>query len=196
MVDRWGDNWAEHLPLAKFTFNSSICSSTGLSPFEVAYGHQLSFPDDLSGEPCDVPRAEAAATRIIALTTACRDHFEISQMANQDRVPRRQDGPVHVGDPSRWFATQAPSRWFACPGVQTRNVGNMWGAGEVLTSNRQNQLLAVRNFTPRCLLVNVCADGEVLRTGTCVCAAHARSKSLGRGYPFDTNNITPSKIQP
>jgi hypothetical protein len=60
MVNRWGDNWAEHLPLAEFAFNSSVCSSTGFSPFEVAYGSRPSFPGDVRGEPSDVPRAEAA----------------------------------------------------------------------------------------------------------------------------------------
>ena len=77
MVSRWGDNWAEHLAMAEFAFNSSVCASTGFSPFEVAYGHRPAFPGDLCGERSDVPRAEAAATRVIALTTACRDHFRV-----------------------------------------------------------------------------------------------------------------------
>ena len=98
MVSCWGDNWAEHLPLAEFAFNSSVCASTGFSPFEVAYGRRPAFPGDLRGERSDVPRAEAAATRIIASTTACRDHFESSQLHNQEVVNRRQDLPVKVGD--------------------------------------------------------------------------------------------------
>ena len=45
-------------------------------------------------------------------------------------------------------------------------------------------------------LANVCEEGDVLRTGSCICAANACSKSLGLGYPFDTNYVVPSKIQP
>jgi len=47
MVSRWGDNWAEHLPMAEFAFNRSVCSSTGFSPFEVAYGRRHAFLGDL-----------------------------------------------------------------------------------------------------------------------------------------------------
>jgi len=78
MLSRWGDNWAERLPLAEFAFNSSVCVSTGFSPFEAAPGRHLAFPGDLHGPRADVPRAEAAATLVLALTTACRDHFENS----------------------------------------------------------------------------------------------------------------------
>jgi len=35
-VTRWGKDWARHLPMAEFAFNSSVCASTGFSPFEVA----------------------------------------------------------------------------------------------------------------------------------------------------------------
>jgi len=83
MVARWGDNWAEHLPMAEFAFNSSVCSSTGFTPSEVAYGRRPAFPGDLRGPRSDVQRAEAAATRVIALTTACRDHFEAAQGATR-----------------------------------------------------------------------------------------------------------------
>ena len=98
MVSRYGTNWAEHLPIAEFAFNSSICASTGFTPFQGAYGRQLSFPGDLKGPRSDVPRAEAAATRVIALTTACRDHFEQVQMDNQERVSRRHEVPLEIGD--------------------------------------------------------------------------------------------------
>ena len=84
--------------MARFAFNSSVCSSTGFSPFEVAYGRRPAFPGDARGERSDVPRAEAAAVRIIASTTACRDHFELSQLHNQESVHRRNDGPVRTGD--------------------------------------------------------------------------------------------------
>ena len=43
------------------------------------------------------------------------------------------------------------------------------------------------------MLMNVCEEGDVLRTGSCICAANACSKSLGRGYPFDTNCLTHKK---
>jgi len=98
MVTRWGDNWAEHLPMAEFAFNSIVCSSTGVTPFEVAYGRRPAFPRDLRGPRSDMPRAEAAATRVIALTTACRDHFEAAQWDNQTRVTRRREVPVRVGE--------------------------------------------------------------------------------------------------
>ena len=86
------------MPMAEFVFNSSVCSSTGLTPFEVAYGSRPAFPGDLRGPRSDVPRAEAAATRVIALTTTCRDYFDTAQYDNQDRVSRRQEVPVRVGD--------------------------------------------------------------------------------------------------
>jgi len=84
--------------MADFAFNSSVCASTGFTPFQVAYGRQLSFPGDLKGPCFVVPRAEAAATRVIALTTACRDHFELSQMDNQERVSRRTEVPLKISD--------------------------------------------------------------------------------------------------
>ena len=98
MVNRWGKNWAEHLPMAEFAFNSSVCSSTGFTPFEVAHGRRPAFPGDLRGPRSDIPRAEAASTRLIALTTACRDQFKSSQMENQARVKRREEVPTAVGD--------------------------------------------------------------------------------------------------
>ena len=98
MVSRYGSNWAQHLPMAEFAFNSSVCASTGPSPFQVAYGRQPSFPGDLKETRWDVPRAEAAATRVIALTTACRDHFELAQMNNQERVSRRAEVSAKSGD--------------------------------------------------------------------------------------------------
>ena len=98
MVSHYGSNWAEHLPMAEFAFNSSVCASTGLTPFRVAYGRQHSFLGDLQGFRSGVPHAEAAATRVIALTTACRDQFEQAQMRNQELVTRRDKVPVRVGD--------------------------------------------------------------------------------------------------
>jgi len=84
--------------MAELAFNSIICASTGFTPFQIAYGRQPSFPGDLQGPRSDVPRAEAAATRVIALTTACRDHFEQAQMVNQERVSRRTEVPLKIGD--------------------------------------------------------------------------------------------------
>ena len=56
LVSKWGTNWAEHLPMAEFAFNSSVCASTGFTPFEVAYGRRPAFPGDLRGIRFDVPR--------------------------------------------------------------------------------------------------------------------------------------------
>ena len=125
MVSRWGDNWAEHLPLAEFAFNSSVCSSTGFSPFEIAHGRRAAFPGDLRGEQSNVPRAEAAATRIIALTTACRDHFEASQIKNQEKASRREGPPISVGDlvllSTKHLVSLQDKR--ACPRLSSRFVG-------------------------------------------------------------------------
>ena len=57
----------------------------------------------------NVPRAEAAATRIIALTTACRDHFEASQIKNQDKASRREGPPFSVGV---WCCSQQHT-WYS-----------------------------------------------------------------------------------
>ena len=46
-VNWWGKNWAEHLSMAGFAFNSSVCSSTGFTPFGVAHGRRPAFPGDL-----------------------------------------------------------------------------------------------------------------------------------------------------
>ena len=86
------------MTLAKFAVNSSVCTSTGFSPFEAVCERRAPFPGDLAGQRSDVPRAEAAATRILALTTACRDHFETSQLNNQARAKRRAELPLEVGD--------------------------------------------------------------------------------------------------
>ena len=98
IVNRWGTDWAKLLALAEFAFNSGVCASTGFSPFEVVSGRRAPFPGDLAGQRSDVPRAEAAATRILALTTACRYHFETSQLNHQERVTRRIEKPLVVGD--------------------------------------------------------------------------------------------------
>lgn len=125
MVSRWGENWAEHLPLAEFVLNSSICSSTGFSPFEIAHGRRAAFPGDLRGEQSNVPRAEAAATRIIALTTACRDHFEASQIKNQDKVSWREGPAITVGDLVLLSTTHLVSlrHKLECPRLSSRFVG-------------------------------------------------------------------------
>jgi hypothetical protein len=33
-----GGNWAEHLPAAVFAYNSSVCASTGYTPYELVFG--------------------------------------------------------------------------------------------------------------------------------------------------------------
>ena len=38
-VNRRQDNWAEHLPMAKFVINSRTHSALGISPFELTYGY-------------------------------------------------------------------------------------------------------------------------------------------------------------
>jgi len=58
-VSRWGSNWAEHLPMAEFAFNSGVCFSTGFTPSEVDYGRRPAFPGDLRGLRSDISRAEA-----------------------------------------------------------------------------------------------------------------------------------------
>jgi hypothetical protein len=95
IVNRWGTDWAQHLALAEFAFNSSVCTSTGFSLFEVVCGRRASFPGDLAGRRSDVPRAEAAATRILALTTACRDHSVEQSGSRQETsgTPVKGGGP-------------------------------------------------------------------------------------------------------
>ena len=111
--------------MADFAFNSSVCSSTGLTPFEVAFGSRPAFPGDLRGPRSDVPRAEAAATRVIALTTACRDHFDTAQYDNQDRLSRRQEVPVRVGDLVLLSTTDLVTirDWTACPCLSSHFAG-------------------------------------------------------------------------
>ena len=111
MVSRWGENWAEHLPLAEFVLNSSIYSSTGFSPFEIAHSRRAAFPGDLRGEQSNVPRAEAAARRIIALTTACRDHFEASQII-KNRT-KRLGGKAPPSPMGSWCCSPRHT-WYPC----------------------------------------------------------------------------------
>lgn len=40
-------SWDSVLPIAEFAYNNSVNRTTGMSPFEVVYGHKLRAPIDL-----------------------------------------------------------------------------------------------------------------------------------------------------
>ena len=122
---RCGNDWANHLALAESAFNSSVCASTGFSTFEVVSGRRTPFPGELCGQRSNVPRAEAVATRILAPATACRDHFEESQLNQQERVTRRKGTPLVAGDLVLLSTKNLVTlrKRTACPRLSSRFVG-------------------------------------------------------------------------
>ncbi len=60
------DNWVEWLVIAEFTYNNSVQSATGNTPFYLAYGFHPSMPDTLQFDSgINLPSARERVLRLI-----------------------------------------------------------------------------------------------------------------------------------
>ena len=64
------DDWDEKLSAAELSFNTSVHSSTGYSPYYLNYGYHPHFPIDMAVRPMNVSNNQAAADRIANLHQA------------------------------------------------------------------------------------------------------------------------------
>lgn len=47
-------NWKDHLPKLAFAYNSTVCKSTGFSPFELIFGRSSRLPVDFMFNTDDI----------------------------------------------------------------------------------------------------------------------------------------------
>ena len=86
------NDWACHLPIAEFSINNHINSSTGISPFFASFGHhpRLDFrPESESLDPRSIP---TFVNTISTIQKQCRESIKLAQAyqesyANQKRLP-------------------------------------------------------------------------------------------------------------
>jgi hypothetical protein len=82
------DDWYSKLPLAEFTYNNSVHSTTGLTPFYALYGYH---PDIRANIEADVPGGEAPNARL-----------RVEQLqAEREELAKRWDN-----------AMQAQKKWY------------------------------------------------------------------------------------
>jgi len=93
-VNRDQNNWVELLPMAQLAYNSTPSESTGLSPFQLAYGTEMEVvpitdPDDPS------PAAAERAIRLLDMQDKARLDLQFYQQ-NMARYAnrRRIEGPI------------------------------------------------------------------------------------------------------
>jgi len=93
-VNRDQNNWVELLPMAQLAYNSAPSESTGLSPFQLAYGTEMEVvpitdPDDPS------PAAAERAIRLLDMQDKARLDLQFYQQ-NMARYAnrRRIEGPI------------------------------------------------------------------------------------------------------
>ena len=109
------DDWSRFLPLAEFTYNNTIHSSTGFTPFFANYGHHPSFDPRIPDEN-QVPQAEDRITLIDQTLEQLKQHLHRAKerykyYADHDRRPAPK---FQVGDQvwllSRNVSTERPSK--------------------------------------------------------------------------------------
>ncbi|CAL2237612.1 unnamed protein product [Prunus armeniaca] len=85
-------SWDSVLPIAEFAYNNSVNRTTGMSPFEVVYGHKLRAPIDL------MPMSASHRSSASANEFACHIHdlhAEIIQRINKSNATCKRDADVH-----------------------------------------------------------------------------------------------------
>jgi hypothetical protein len=89
---QWNEpDWAKHLSLIEFAYNSSIHTATGYSPFRLTYGEEPLAPVDVLFVNSDSPTANEVLTRLTGELQQARDNIQqsIQRMTAQVNQHRR-----------------------------------------------------------------------------------------------------------
>src|SRR5438552_9159363 len=83
-----GQDWEELLPTLEFTYNDTIQSSTGQTPFYLNYGHH---PTGVTRhEPVDNPHAEDQVQYLLRLQEAARDAINDAQQVQRRNADKKR----------------------------------------------------------------------------------------------------------
>ena len=93
------DDWDSYLDLAEFAINEAVSTSTGYSPFYLAYGQHPRTPLDLAAADILVPAAQSTAQEMADTLQHARAKLEEARvrMAQQANA-RRREVSFQVGD--------------------------------------------------------------------------------------------------
>jgi hypothetical protein len=97
-VNHRQSNWASLLPLAEFTYNNSVNTSTGRTPFYANYGYHPGFSS--VAEPSNNADAEERAQEIQRVQEDLKEALKLAQEVHQWNYDcyRRQQPQLQVGD--------------------------------------------------------------------------------------------------
>ncbi len=102
MVEEYGDEWDECLPMVEMAMNSAKQSSTGMSPYQMVFGREMTLPVDTrlgTGLVSTNPAVGDLGTRLREVWDTARKQIEKSQQRqkrNADESRRKEE--FKVGD--------------------------------------------------------------------------------------------------
>lgn len=117
------DDWSDLLPLAEFSYNSSVHSALNVSPFFALYGYNPRF-DPTAPNQSEVPRAEFQVRDRQQLHKWLQSNMEHAQSQYKKYADRsRSAAPQYqVGD-LVWLSTSHIASRRPCPKLSERNIG-------------------------------------------------------------------------
>lgn len=108
-VSETGSDWDQWLPYLLFAYREVPQASTGFSPFELLYGHQVRGPLDLLRDHWDDPTA--AGENVVAYVVKMRERPERMTVLAQENMRTAQTNQ------KTWYDKKARERVFQ-PGQQ------------------------------------------------------------------------------
>jgi hypothetical protein len=78
-----GRDWAQWLPQAQFVLSTSVCRTTGVTPFYIVYGRQAHTPASLMGSATavDPPNTTHFVNHLAGIWAECSAHMKATQLA-------------------------------------------------------------------------------------------------------------------
>ena len=93
-------SWTRFLPLAEWSYNTSVHSGTGFSPFEVTFGKP----------PPSIPQYLQGSSQVEAVDTLLANHQHIRSVL-QTRLRKAQDNMKKAADTHRREVSYSPGDW-------------------------------------------------------------------------------------